>query len=100
MPLFAIRRSVGLMSSEEMDAAVYRAIFCAVEYPDLRWIRSFWDTATGEVCCYYEALGPEQIREHSRRSAIPCDSIAEVTELVPEGYGESERAPAAPVLSS
>ena len=88
MPLFAIRRSVGLMGQDEMDAAVYRAIFCAVEYEDLKWVRSFWDRSNGEVCCYYEARSPEQIREHSLRSAIPCDSVTEVDELVPQGYGE------------
>ena len=86
MPLFAIRRNLGPATQEEFDAAVYRAIICAYEYPDLKWIRSFWNPEQGEIHCYYEARDVAQLQEHAYRSAIPCDEVSLVTEILPESY--------------
>lgn len=86
MALFSIRRNVGPQTRDEMDAAALRAIMCAFEYPGLRWIRSYWDQAGGQITCFYEATDAGQIRDHSRRSRIPCDDVREVVELGPQEY--------------
>lgn len=86
MPLFQIVRNVPGETVEGMDAAVFRAIVCAVEFNDLVWVRSFWDQPTGVITCYYEAPDEQTIREHASRSRIPCDRVTEVRELVPEAY--------------
>jgi hypothetical protein len=94
MPLFTIRREIPGLSREELDAAAYRAIMCAFEFPGMRWVRSYWDAPRGEITCLYEARDAEQIRDHAHRSRIPCDEVREVIEVAPEQYVrvESEKA--------
>ncbi len=86
MPLYTIRRNIGEISREELDAASFRAIVCAPQFPGLKWVRSFWDQAGGHVDCLYEATDPRQLEEHARVSRIPCDEVREVSELLPETY--------------
>lgn len=86
MPVYAIRREVGDITQEDVDAASYRAIVCAYQFTGLRWITSFWDRPKGELLCIYEALGPDQLLEHAHHSRIPCDEIREVTPFGPEAY--------------
>lgn len=89
MPLYAIRRNVGFMNADEVDAAAFRASVCAYEFPGLSWVRSFWDSSGGEIMCYYEAVDETQVREHSRKANIPCDAVYPVTELLPDGYSSN-----------
>lgn len=102
MPIYSIRRDVGPISREELDAAAFRALICALEYDGLRWVRSFWDRRNGRLDCIYEAQDEAQIREHSLRANIPCDDVHEVLEVWPETYIGSGGAPvsAAPVGQS
>ena len=86
MPLFKIRRDVGDITQEEMDAAALRAILCAPQFPGMRWHRSYWDREAGRVDCLYEALTLRDIEEHARVSRIPCDEIRPVDEMLPETY--------------
>ena len=86
MPLYTIRRKIPDATQEDVDAASLRAIFCAYEYSGLRWLRSFWDRRNQELLCVYEATSPDQVREHSERSRIPCDEVIEVVEFGPEQY--------------
>lgn len=86
MPLYRIRRDVGQLSQEEMDAAAFRAIVCAPQFPGLTWIRSYWDREQGRVDCIYDALDPEQIEEHARTARIPCDEVRLVEEVMPQTY--------------
>jgi hypothetical protein len=86
MPLYKIRRRVGEMSQDEMDAAAFRAIVCAPQFPGLKWHRSFWDREAGLVDCLYEAEDQAQIEEHARVSRIPCDEVRPVDELIPDAY--------------
>ena len=86
MPLYTIRRKIPDASQEDVDAASLRAIFCAYEYSGLKWVRSFWDRDHQELLCVYEATSPDQVREHSERSRIPCDEVIEVLEFGPEQY--------------
>lgn len=86
MPLFEIRRKLGYVSQEELDASAYRAIVCSYQFEDLKWLRSYWHQELGEITCIYEARDAAQVREHSLQSRIPCDEIREVTEVTPEPY--------------
>lgn len=86
MPLYAIRRDLGQVTREELDASAYRAIMCAYDFEGMRWIRSFWDPEQGEIRCLYEAQDAAQVFEHARRSRIPCDDVREVIEISPDLY--------------
>ena len=93
MPLYAIRRKVGDVTPDEIDAAAFRAIFCATEYDSFHWVRSYWDREAGLLNCIYEAESVAQIREHSMRSNIPCDDVHEVTEILPGTYIRNSASP-------
>lgn len=86
MPLFTIVRNVPGDTRDDIDAASLRAIICAFEFPGLRWVRSFWDQDRGQLLCVYEGDSVDQIREHSRRSRIPCDEVHPVVEFGPDEY--------------
>jgi hypothetical protein len=86
VPLYRIRRNVGPISQEEMDASAFRALICAQQFPGLKWHRSYWDRAAGFVDCFYEAADAVQIEEHARTARIPCDEVRVVDELVPATY--------------
>ena len=86
MPLYRIRRDVGEISQEDLDAASFRAIVCAPQFPGLKWVRSYWDRFGGRLDCIYEAVNAEQLEEHARVSRIPCDEVSEVTEMLPDSY--------------
>lgn len=74
------------MTQEDVDAAGLRAAICAAAFSDLRWRQSYWNPELGEIRCYYEAQSAQDIEDHSLRSAIPCDEIVEVQEVLPERY--------------
>ncbi len=86
MALFRIERQLPELTQDEIDAAGFRSATCLVKFPDLRWIRSFYDPRALHVTCYYEAQDPDRIRKHAEMAAIPCDSITEVVEVLPETY--------------
>ena len=84
MPLYHIRRLVPDRTAEDIDAAGFRALVCAVDFEGLRWVVSHWDQEGGEIHCIYEAQSPEQLIEHARRSRIPCDEVREVLAIRPD----------------
>ena len=86
MPLYSIRRQIGQVSEDELDASAFRAIVCAFQFDGLKWRRSYWDRKAGELTCIYEAQTSRQLEDHARVSRIACDSIAEVSEVRPEPY--------------
>ncbi|MCC6958213.1 MAG: DUF4242 domain-containing protein [Dehalococcoidia bacterium] len=86
MPLYKIRRVIGPATQEDVDAAAFRAIVCAPQFPGLRWVHSYWDPAGGCLDCYYEAANPEQVHQHAELSRIPCDEVVEVQPVEPESY--------------
>ena len=86
MALYRIRRNVGLISREDMDAAAFRAIVCTVQFPGMKWHRSYWNQPSGFIDCFYEAASPQDLENHARVARIPCDEVCEVNELVPETY--------------
>ena len=86
MPLYKIHRLIGPSTQEDVDAAGFRAIVCAPQFPGLRWIQSYWDQDGGCLDCFYEAASPEQIRQHAELSRIPCDEVVEVQLVHPSSY--------------
>ncbi|MCC6381408.1 MAG: DUF4242 domain-containing protein [Dehalococcoidia bacterium] len=86
MALFVVRRNVEGLGQEDIDAAAYRAIMCSYEYPGMKWHRSYWDSALGVLDCVYEAHDADEIREHAKRSRIPCDDVRPVEEIDPTTY--------------
>lgn len=86
MPLYRIRRDVGKMREDEVDAAAVRAIVCAPQFPGVKWHRSYWDREAGHLDCIYEANKVTDLEEHARAARIPCDQVYEVTEILPETY--------------
>lgn len=89
MPVFTIRRDVPGLTREDVDAASFRAISCAMEYPEMRWRESYWDAAAGMITCVYEARSSADIFEHARRARIPCDDVREVLPFGPGDYVEA-----------
>jgi uncharacterized protein DUF4242 len=86
MPLYSIRRELGKITRDELDASASRAIMCAYDFEGMRWVRSFWDPEAGNITCLYEAASAGDVREHARRARIPCNDVREVTEVMPEVY--------------
>ena len=86
MALFRIERQLPEVTQDEIDAAAFRSVACLVRFPDVKWIRSFYDPARFHFTCFYEAPDPDLIRQHAAIAAIPCDSITQVEEYLPEMY--------------
>lgn len=86
MSIYRVRRDIGDISQDDLDAASFRAIVCAPQFPGLRWVRSYWDQEAGRLDCIYEAVDPTQLQEHARVARIPCDAVREVTEMLPDTY--------------
>ena len=86
MPLFTVRRSLGDITKDDLDAAAFRAIVCAYEYPGMRWHESYWDVERGVLTCIYEAQNEAELVEHSNRSRIPCDDVRLVQVVRPEDF--------------
>ena len=84
MAVFKIRRHLGMISRDELDAAAYSALVCSYQFDDLKWLRSYWEPNLGQITCIYEAHDADQLHEHSLQSRIPCDEVSEVTEVTPE----------------
>jgi Protein of unknown function (DUF4242) len=94
MPTFTVRRDVPGLTSEELDASAFRAIVCAVEYPGMRWLESFWDREAGRLTCIYEAASADEVFDHARRARIPCDEVHEVSVVGPGDFVAPTGAPA------
>jgi hypothetical protein len=91
MPIYSIRRVVGPMTRDEVDAAAMRSLWCLANYPGVTWMRSAWDAERGEINCLYEAPNADAIREHAESAQIPCDEIREVSLIDPATYLEGSR---------
>ena len=88
MALFTIERKLPGATSEDVDAAGFRAVACAFNYPGLRWLSSYWDPEGERILCIYEAESAEQIEHHSMRARIPCDRVSLVYHIDPERFAD------------
>ena len=87
MDLYVIRRSRAWSSPEELQetAARSRRIGDEDMPNEVRWIRSYVvDEGDGMLgtMCVYEAVSPEAIREHARRTGMPADEVIPVADTV------------------
>jgi len=71
-------------TDDDIDAAALRNDTCLRLYPQLKWIRSFYDPAAKRSLCIYETEEPELIWKHARQARLPCESVTEVVEWLPE----------------
>jgi hypothetical protein len=87
MKLYAIRRSSGWGSAEDLQVAAARSSKVGDEEMsnDIRWIRSYVvqesDGGLGTICIY-QASSPEKIREHATRADLPATEIWEIADTV------------------
>jgi hypothetical protein len=83
MPLYAIIRRNGFVTSKELDRAAARATVAADEPGSgVRWLRSYvLAEESGEVgtLCIYEADSPEAIRIHAAAAVLPVDEIVPIS---------------------
>jgi len=86
MPLYRVERFVGDITPIEIDAGAYRALLCQNLIEGVRWIRSFYDAEAQRFTCYYEASRPDDLRSHADYAGLPCDSVTEVVEYLPDSY--------------
>jgi hypothetical protein len=83
MAVYKVDRTLGKLSDEEFDAAALRAITCLAAYPEITWLRSFYDEEKGQLTCVYQTEQPEKIPEHAAAAHIPCDAVHLVREFTP-----------------
>ena len=100
MHTYSIRRVVGSITRDDVDAAAIRSLWCLANYPGLRWIRSTWDEERGEINCLYEAPNVEVIREHAVSANLPCDEVRVVDVIDPDDYVAAAPAPAVAAAQS
>lgn len=81
LQLVLVRRNLGPLTPREFRTIALQAIMCAYEYPDMRWLRSYWATGTDELHCLFRTRTHDLVREHADRSRIPCDEIHDAIEL-------------------
>ncbi|MCA9844823.1 MAG: DUF4242 domain-containing protein [Dehalococcoidia bacterium] len=86
MGLYKVRRVVGELAQDEVDAAALRSTWCLSDYPNVTWHHSMWDKEAGEIICLYEAPNEEIIREHAEAARLPCDEVREVSFIDPQEY--------------
>jgi len=79
--LVLVRRKLDPLSDTEFRAIALQAIMCAYEYSDMRWLRSYWSRGTDQLFCLFETRSHDLVREHARRSRIPCDEVRDAIEL-------------------
>lgn len=81
--LVLVRRQLDPLTHSEFRAIALQAIMCAYEYEDMRWLRSYWSRGTDQLFCLFETRSHELVREHARRSRIPCDEVLDAVEVRP-----------------
>jgi Protein of unknown function (DUF4242) len=86
--LWMIERDFTGSSDDELEAAGLRAKLCATWYPEMEWVRSFYDREAQRTLCYYWADSEEDIRTHAASSGIPCGRVTPVEEILPTDLSE------------
>jgi len=86
MSLYRVDRHLGPMTEGDLDAASFRSASCIPHFVGLVWVRSYFDPQAEQMTCYYEAEQPDDIRLHARMAHIPCDTVTEVREYLPDAY--------------
>ncbi len=91
MPLYQIQREVPGWTDADLDAAAIRTQTCAAWFDGMEWLRSFHDSDSGRLLCYYLAESPGDLERHAKVAEVPCDLITEVHEVLPSRPAEREQ---------
>lgn len=75
MPRYMITRSLPPMSAEQLEQVRIASTRVCLDL-GITWIRSHLTADGKHSFCEYEAPDEEAVREHSRVSGIPFDSIS------------------------
>jgi len=86
MPYYLARRNVQGATTEDMQAAGFRAYSCVLGYRGMRWLTSIWDQAKGEMYCVYEARSAEDVKDHAKAALLPLEEVREVEHVDPREY--------------
>lgn len=81
MSRFVIRRELGNVSEDELQAAALHSKRVREEqFPDIGWDHSHVVRTDSGLAtyCIFEAAGPERIREHAKAAGLPVDVIYEL----------------------
>jgi len=88
--LYTIERDFLGYSDGDLNSAAFRALLCMSFFQDMDWVRSFYDPASEQGRCFYEATSSSDIREHAETMAIPVGAIRPVIEVRPTAAGRVE----------
>jgi hypothetical protein len=88
--LYTIERDFTGFSDEDLNAAAFRALLCLSFFRGLDWVRSFYDPATEQGRCFYEASAANDLKHHAETMAIPIGEVRPVIEVRPVGPGRVE----------
>jgi hypothetical protein len=92
MPTFRIDRQFpDGTTQDDLDAAAVRSEMCLRRYPDLHWKRSYWEAKAFKMQYFYGAPDETLIWRHAADAHIPCDTVTEVVEWVPEDVAGPSR---------
>ena len=87
MPRYLVRRTLGDVSPDELEAAAEASRRVRAErFPDIEWEHSHV-VRTGDGLtsyCVYAAPGEERVRDHAAAAGLPADEVSVIEhELVP-----------------
>jgi len=84
MPKYVIERTVpgaGKLTPNELAAMATKSNSVIRDLgPDLQWVESF--VVEDKILCVYNAKDADLIREHSRCSGFPADTISRVSAVI------------------
>lgn len=86
MPKFMIVRNVGRLTQAQIDEAAQRALDALAQFPQVKWVRTYYAAEEGKMYCEYEAPTIDLIYQHSRLAHAPADSVTIVSELLPSMF--------------
>jgi hypothetical protein len=89
MHKFVIEReipAVGKMSPSQLQTVARRSINVLAELGvEIQWVESY--ICGDKIYCVYLAADEDLIREHSRLTGIPCNSILKISKVIDPSFG-------------
>jgi hypothetical protein len=80
--LWMIERDITDWSDDDVVAGGVRAKMCVLWYPDMQWVRTFFDREAERLICIYRAESADDVRKHAEMAGLPCSSIVPVDEVL------------------
>lgn len=86
--LWMIERDVATWTDEDVEAAGLRAKICVLWYPNMEWVRTFYEREGERLLCIYRAESETDIRTHALAAGLPCGTVLPVDEVLPSDLDE------------